>query len=531
MAPSTWLTAARLSGDRALLALLALAFLSLAFLPMLQVIVGAIWQNGSFGANQEAFLFTGSTWHLFLKSVAIAGPVAVLATALGLGMSFMLVKFPLPYKGLLRGLLMLPLLLPAYITTVAWVDVLLFLGLPPTLIYSPATVIFVLTILFTPVAILIFSPSLASVNANHEAAALLVAPYPKVFFRIVLPLIRPALLAALLLIFILALSEFTVPAFLSVPVLVTNIFTQFSAFYNYTAAITQSSLLVFLCLVGLLIEHQLTAGKIFLTVSSRNQASRLVLLSQTKWRMFGLVAIYLAGTTFIPLGLLTFQSFERGAADFLNALSLLQAGMEQSLLYAAAGAALITLVGFGFSYLKHNHSYWGIDLMLLGAFCIPSVVAGIALIGFYNTPLLHAVYASPAIVIIAYVMRFTFLAERIIRNRLLQLPESLEQAARIHGAGTWTYLRRILLPLSAQAIFGAFIISFIFCLSELGTVIMVYPPGTALLPIQIFTLMANAPQSVTSSLCLVSLLFTAMVLGLLLGGWHLARKKLGGAYG
>lgn len=344
-------------------------------------------------------------------------------------------------------------------------------------------------------------------------------------------LLLPALLASLLLIFILAVSEFTVTAFLSVPVLVTDIFIQFCAFYNYATAVTESGLLILLCLTGLLIEYKVTAGKIFLSLSGRSQPSQLMLPSGSKWRLFGLVAAYLAGSTFIPLGLLVHQSFERGAEDFLQAFSLLQTEMKQSFLYSAAGAVLITIIGFGFSYLKHKHSYWGIDLMLLGAFCIPSVVAGIALISFYNTPYFNLVYASPALVILAYVMRFAFVAERIIQNRLLQVPESLELAARIHGAGSWTYLRRILLSLSAQALFGAFIISFIFCLGQLGTTIMVYPPGTSLLPIKIFTLMANAPQRLTSSLCLVALLFTATVLGLLLGGWHLVRKSRSRAYG
>ncbi len=159
------------------------------------------------------------------------------------------------------------------------------------------------------------------------------------------------------------------------------------------------------------------------------------------------------------------------------------------------------------------------------------MVAGIALISYYNTSFFNLVYASPTIIIIAYLMRYVFVAERIIHNRFLQLPESLEQAARIHGASTGTYIRRILLPLSAQALFGAFIISFIFCLSELGTSIMIYPPGTSLLPIKIFTLMANAPQSLISSLCLVTLLFTALVLGLLFSGWHFAQKGRRDTYG
>jgi iron(III) transport system permease protein len=513
------------------LALLTLFFMVVAVLPVLQVVWQALWHNGSFPKDASFFLFARRTWPLLGKSVFIASSVAVLATILGIGISFILVKTPVPYKTILQVLLILPLFLPPFITTVAWVDVFLFVGLSPVVIYSTDTVIFVLTVLFTPIAILIFSLSLSNLNANQEAAALLLVPYAKVFLRIILPLIKPAILSSLLLIFVLAVSEFTVPAFLSVPVLVTDIFTQFAAFYNYSTAITQSSLLILLCLLGLLIEHKLTAGKIFLTVSGRNQPSQRMLTDKTKWFVFGILVAYLVGSTFIPLALLIQQSFARGINDILKAFHLLQAEMKQSFLFAMGGAGIITLTGFGFSYLKNKGPYVGIDFMLLGTFCIPSVVAGIALISYYNTPFFNLIYASPGIILIAYLMRYTFIAERLLMNRLLQLPESLEQAARIHGAGTGTYLRRILLPLSAQALFGAFIISFIFCLSELGTVIMVYPPGTSLLPIKIFTLMANAPQSLISSLCLVTLLFTGSVLGLLFSGWYFIRKGIGGAYG
>lgn len=526
-----WVSFSSAQPKRLVLALLTLFFIVVAILPVLRVVGQSILQNGTLQIDAYVSLFAKRTWPLLLKSVFIASSVAMLATTLGLGISFILIKSPIPYKNIFQVLLLLPLFLPAYITTVAWVDVFLFLGLNTAVIYSAGTVIFVLTILFTPISILIFSLSLANINPNQEAAAFLLVPYAKVFFRIVFPLIRPAVLSSLLLIFVLAVSEFTVPAFLSMPVLVTDIFTQFAAFYDYPTAIIQSSLLILLCLLGLLVEHKLTAGKIFLTVSGRNQPTQRMLAVEAKWLMFGLVAAYLVCSTFIPLSLLIHQSFARGTSDFFKAFNLLQAEMVQSFLFAAAGAGIITLVGFGFSYLKNNQSYLGIDFMLLGAFCIPSVVAGIALISYYNTPFFNFIYASPAIIIIAYVMRYVFVAERIIQNRLLQLPESLEQAARIHGAGTWTYLRRILLPLSAQALFGAFIISFIFCLSELGTTIMVYPPGTSLLPIKIFTLMANAPQSLISSLCLVTLIFTGIVLGILIGGWHLIRKEIAGAYG
>ncbi len=463
-------------------------------------------------------------------NASLASSVSVLATGLGLSIGFILSKSALPRKNFLR-LLLLPLFLPAYIITVAWVDFLLFLGLSTPLIYNAITVVFVLTIIYTPVAILIFSSAIAHISASQEEAAWLMAPYPQVFFRIVLPLIKPALISSFLLIFLLAISEFTVPAFLSVSVLTTDIFIQFSAFYNYQAAIAQSSFLIIICLVCLIIERRLLGDRPFLTVTGRSHRNRLVLSPATNGITTALLVTYLFLSTFIPLAFLTYQSLAKGFDDILKAFFLLQAEMLYSFWLAVCGAFILVGMGLGFAYFKNKKPFPVLDFGLLWTFSLPSVVAGIALIRFYNTSFLYLIYASPAIILIAYLMRYVFIAERLLTNRLLQLPDSLEQAALIQGAGHWTYLRLILLPLVADALFGAFLISFIFCIGELGTTIMVYPPGTSLLPIKIFTLMANAPQSLVSSLCLVTLLFAGSVLALLNGAWRLVKRGRTGFYG
>ncbi len=62
------------------------------------------------------------------------------------------------------------------------------------------------------------------------------------------------------------------------------------------------------------------------------------------------------------------------------------------------------------------------------------------------------------------------------------------------------------------ALFVAFIISFIFCLGELGTTIMIYPPGIESMPIKVFTIMANAPQSLTSSMTLIVFSVTLLII-------------------
>ncbi len=85
-------------------------------------------------------------------------------------------------------------------------------------------------------------------------------------------------------------------------------------------------------------------------------------------------------------------------------------------------------------------------------------------------------------------------------------------AAYMMGATPFYIFRKISLPLMGEALFTSFFIILIFCLNELSTVIMIYPPGTLLLPITIFTRTANAPQHIVSGMSLVALLFTIVIL-------------------
>jgi ABC-type Fe3+ transport system permease subunit len=100
--------------------------------------------------------------------------------------------------------------------------------------------------------------------------------------------------------------------------------------------------------------------------------------------------------------------------------------------------------------------------------------------------------------------RFGFIAARIIGNGIKQVPVSLDEVARIIGISTIKRFFSISIPLLLPSIFTAFVLSFVLCLGELGTTIMIYPPGTELMPVKIFTIGANAPQALTSSMTLIS---------------------------
>ncbi len=108
--------------------------------------------------------------------------------------------------------------------------------------------------------------------------------------------------------------------------------------------------------------------------------------------------------------------------------------------------------------------------------------------------------------------KFSFISAKLIGNSIKQIPKSLDEAAQIDGITRFTRIQKILIPLITPTLFVTFIISFIFSIGELGTTIMLYPPGTEIMPIKVFTIMANAPQSLTSSMTLIVFSITLLII-------------------
>lgn len=480
-------------------------------LPLCVMIFSAFLQEGNTGVENFATIFHKDVLHSIVNSLLIAISVSSVSVMLGCCFAFLLSKTTIPFANSFRLLLLLPLLLPSYVLCVAWNDAWLFSGLPKNLIYSLPAVIFILITIYTPLAAFIIQNSLKNISASLEEAGMMITGYRKVFFKIVLPLLRPALFSSFMLIFILSLSEFAVPSFLSVPVFTTEIFTQFSAFYNYSLAITQSLLLTGICILLLLPERKYLAKESFFTFGKKSFRFKKVELSGKIIPLL-LMALYILLTVLLPLILLSVQTFTNASTPFSQIINMLLPSLRDSLVIALAGAFTVTLFGLIFSYLTIRFKFNFIQTILLFVFAVPAIVTGVSLIRFYNTPSLNFIYASVLIILIAFTARFVFISVKIISGSLQQIPISFMDAAKMVGATPFNTFRKISFPLLSEALFTSFFIILIFCLNELATVIMIYPPGISLLPVTVFTRSANAPQHIVSGMSLAALLFTAGIL-------------------
>ena len=261
-----------------------------------------------------------------------------------------------------------------------------------------------------------------------------------------------------------------------------------------------------------MIERHYLSDAPFVSVNPGSHGRSIVNLKHSKYIFLLISFVYIVLSILFPVLLLTMQSLSGGIDTIIRAFSLLSSNIVDSVIYSLIGAALLTLFGFTFAYMSERENIRHINLILLITFAVPSTVLGLGLIKFFNTPALSFIYSGFWIIIIGYTGRFIFITEKIIANSIKQVPRSLEESASIMGAGFFSRTGKIMIPIISGGIFSAFIISFIFCLGELGTTILVYPPGTSVMPVKVYTITANAPQSLTSAMSLIVLSITLFLL-------------------
>ncbi|RMF56522.1 MAG: ABC transporter permease subunit, partial [Calditrichaeota bacterium] len=180
------------------------------------------------------------------------------------------------------------------------------------------------------------------------------------------------------------------------------------------------------------------------------------------------------------------------------------------------GALLLTVLGFLVGYLVHTRALavWrSVDSLTLFLFALPGTVIGIGLIGLWNRPQTNLIYATPAIIILGYLARYTALTSRITVATLARIPPSMEEAAQIVGAAWPGRMLGIVAPLARPGLAAAGLVAYIFCLRDTGITMLVYPPGHDTLPVRIATLMANGAPEVIAALSVLMIVFTLLPVG------------------
>jgi iron(III) transport system permease protein len=463
---------------------------------------------------------------LLWNTTALGIGTAMLATAIGAPLGLALARMSLRGKALLRVALAVPVLLPPYIVALAWTYLGGSRGLVASVTghdllsewtYSLPAAIGVLSLVFYPLSMLATEVTLRRIDGRIEEAGIIVAPAGVVLRRITIPLAAPGILAAALIIFVLAVSEFGVPGLLRVRVYTTEVFTAFAALYDFRRAIVVAVPLVLLCLIVAVVAVAFVGERL---VSGRRVSGAAPVVLDT-WRQpaeaAAIVTVAMASGT--PLLVLAGEALR---AESLGAVFQGSGpAIVNSLLLATIGATAVVMVATSLGYARARAGARVgrvADAVLIVVFAVPSTIVGVGLIGLWNRPgVVGAVYGTDAMFILGYLARFVPVAALAIAAAIRYVPTSHEEAAGVSGAGWLRTITRIVLPQIRLGLVTAWVIAFVLAFGELGVSILIAPPGEATLPIRIYTIIANTPASHVAALALLQASVILIPVALLAG--------------
>ncbi|MBI3050090.1 MAG: iron ABC transporter permease [Acidobacteria bacterium] len=491
------------------------AFTLLCVLPLAYMLA----QAGTAAATHAVLLLDARQRTLLLNTAALGGGTALLATLIGAPLGFVLARVPLRFKPVWRVALAAPLLLPPYVIALAWV----YLGGSAGLVaaatgrdllsgwtYSLPGAVVVLSLVFYPLSMLTTEVALRRIEPRIEEAAFVVAPPGRVLRRITLPLAAPAVGAAALVIFVLAVSEFGVPGLLRVRVFTTEVFTAFAALYDFSRATILTLPLLGLSIVVAAVAALLVGERLLVTRRGATGARPVAFEGWTR-RATGAAWCVLAVALVAPLAVLTREAM--GVPSVTAIVKGSGEAIRSSLTLAAAGATVASGVAVWIGYARARaRRRVGVcaDVLLVVLFAVPSTVVGVGLIGVWNRAgVFGRVYGTDGMLLLAYLARFLPVAALALAAGMRYVPASHEEAAAVGGAGWWSTMIHVVLPQVKLALLAAWVVVFILAFGELGASILVAPPGESTLPIRIYTIIANAPAAEVAALALLQ---TAVVL-------------------
>lgn len=501
------------------------------------------WMVGSILTSAEpsdllSLIMTARQWHLLGNTLILGSLVVFFTTLLGTSLGFLLAKTDIPLKDLLYPVLLVPLFFPPYLLAIAWFYLLGKKGLLASIIglgfgdfsssflFSLSGTVFVLTLAYYPVAMILVHVFVRAIDSSSEEAARLFLPWPKVLTRIDLPLIFSGIFLGALFTFILTISELGVPLFLRYDVFTVQVFTQFAAFYDYRSAVLFSIPLLMVIVIMLLVERYSLRDRFFVAVGRGVGRQAIVPLGRLRIPISALVLTFASLAVLLPISALLITA--RSPSSYLEAIKGSGQSIANSLLDAGLGATMITILGFFLAYLieqSRRRRRNGVDSLLILLLALPGTVLGVGLVLLWNHAATTWIYRTLLVVLLGYVGRYTVLSARLLGIAFRQVPKGYEEAARLAQVRWGTEILHIHIPTVKNALLASWLVAFIFCLRDLDTTMTIYPAGSETLPVRIYTLMANSPEPVVAALSLILVLITlaALVLALLVVGTKSSR--------
>ena len=486
---------------------------------------------------------------------------ATLATILALFLAYMNTRTNIPFKFLFKVISIIPMMIPHILFCVSWVLLLnpsngilnkllidIFgLSTAPFNIYSLQGMILVESLLDLPIAYLIIAPAMNSFDVSlEESSKVCGASNFKTLLRITLPVLRPAILASAILVVVRSLASFAVPSVLGIPgriyVLPTHIYrmisTGFEPDYGQASAIGMSALAASVVLIYLY-RYLTKESSRYVTISGRGFKPTLIDLKKYKYPLFTVVGvlsfvliilpvIVLLYTSFLPYSMVpsfkafSMMSLKHWHSVLIDPISLLS--LKNSLILGIGGATLGIILSIFVAYVivkVRTRAAGVLESLSFLSFSFPGIVIGLGFMWvFVQTPLYGTLWA----LLIGYIATYLPYGIRPLSSAFVQIHDSLEESSRVSGAGAFTTMRRIVIPLLIPGVVSGWILMATMFVRELTLSVVLSRPGSEVLAVQILRFSEDGMWGQLSALGIIMIgISSSLVIGVTLLGNKFSR--------
>ena len=475
-----------------------------------------------------------------INSFKVAIAACVLSLILGVPLAYLYNMYEIKGRKTLQMLIILSSMSAPFIGAYAWVKLLgragvitkfikAITGITIPSIYGFNGILLVLSLKLFPLVFLYVSGAMKNVdNSLLEASANMGISGAKRFFKVVLPLCMPSILAATLMVFMRAIADFGTPlmigeGYTTFPVIIYNEYVgEVGTNHNFASAIAVLAILI--TLGFFLIQRYLTNRNSF-SMSAMHHIERTkakpVMNILIHLYAYGLVAIALLPQVYLIY--LSFRKTNPGGEVFQPGFSLDsyryvfdRMGNTIWNTIRICGSALILIIALAvlISYLtvrRRNVLNACIDTLSMVPYIIPGAVVGISLILAFNNPVLPLVGTATIMIVSMCIRRIPYTIRSSVAI-LAQIPLSIDEAAESLGAGKVKTLLKVTLPMMFSGVFAGAVMSWVTLITELSSSLLLYSFRTQTLNVAVYKAVGNGTDGRACALATIVTVFTVISL-------------------
>lgn len=474
-------------------------------------------------------LAKANLWAPLLNTVLLSVGSCIVAILFGGVFAFLITRTNLSCRKYLSSIFIFPYIMPQWTLAVVWQNLFnsnAVTGTSNGLLTSLFNVqmplwwckglfpsLIVLGMHYAPFAYILIGGIFRNMDANlEEAATILDTPKWKTMFRITLPMVKPAILSTILLVFGSSMGSYPVPHYLGLATLSTK-YVSMNSKYTGEASILAIIMMIFGVAIMLLNQRSLKSRKNYTTVTGKSGQISKINLGRTGRVVIAVILIIITFfTSIFPIISFALETFLPNPGDYsflytgdannlttkwwVTSENVTENGMygQKGILYnntiwtafkgtmlVSVSCALIagtigTLIGYAVS--KNRRSRWAnyVNSVAFLPYLMPSIAVGVAFFILFSNQYFN-LFNTYALLIIAGTIKYIPFASRSSLNSMLQLSGEIEEAAVIQDVPWIKRMTRIIIPIQKSSIISGYLLPFMTCLRELSLFMLLCVQG------------------------------------------------------